>query len=451
MREKRGVDRSPDESVSLSRLLSGSDVSIAALPPVKASSLEQRLKGLLRDEKLTIQSGLFDIPADNGGGELHISYHVTDDGTALYFLDPEMETAGSGALFGFTDPATGRETSTLGVFLSPGMTCHFGEYSFQLPIHLGPHEEYLAERSSLSRLGSSISASGTVSRAVHGASLFGEFAASTHIGFGRCRRNEDGFLKIDTYRAANSRQEQSSRTVLLVTDGLGGAGGGAIACATVTNAVGDALAAGMSVSESFQCGGAALQREHERYVEAADVLDTTNTAQMGVCLVAAEIDAVSARFFHMGDCKATVLRYRRPDATIQVVFETRSHGPAQNAIDQNRCLPHQVHLLPDLHVVHNCLQLNNGVLGSVDVEESPAITLEQGDWVVLASDGLWDNLGLDPRAVAAVIAECQTAEQALVQLHQRVRDQVEFVTAKDDNLTIVVYRHLASLLHPESD
>jgi serine/threonine protein phosphatase PrpC len=170
---------------------------------------------------------------------------------------------------------------------------------------------------------------------------------------------------------------QDGALVLAVADGMGGARGGARAAKLAVE----------KLREAIGEGGASTSSLRERIL---DGFDRANAAVRrmrlgaGATLVVAAIVEGAVRLFHAGDAQALVVGQRGAVKAL-----TRSHSPvgfavAAGVLDYDEALHH-----PALHLVAN--GLGNPEL---TVEVSSPLPLGARDTLLLASDGLFDNLYL---------------------------------------------------------
>jgi protein phosphatase len=260
---------------------------------------------------------------------------------------------------------------------------------------------------------------------------FGEYSAYLSIGQGRRTRNEDSVLFV----------KMSDRDHFASFDGLGGHGGGDLASRTAAQTLGNGLIVGHSLRESVEMAGPVLEYEYNVQTSAADegFGNTRPSASMGVCVVACEVSSVErdgagerAQFAHVGDCRAIVIR----DG--QVVFATKDHTVTQAKIDLGLIQPESAMFDGDRHVVTRCLLLDEGRDVS-SFPETSEFELQEGDIILLASDGLWDNFESD--RVAKMVGGMTNTYQMVDKLQSAVARNVDTAGGKDDNLSIIAYRH----------
>lgn len=237
------------------------------------------------------------------------------------------------------------------------------------------------------------------------------------------------------------------RGVLAVADGLGGQPAGERASALALEELAGRLAA---------VGADGPLRE-----AVLDGFEAANRAVLelgvgaGTTLVVVEVDARSdgdgvageargapgptVRTYHVGDSEALVVGQRG-----RVKLQTISHSPVAYAVeagflDEGEALVHE-----DRHLVSN-------VLGSPDmrVEVGSGLTLSARDTLLVASDGLFDNLSRDEvveaiRKGPLVEAVARLAESCRARMLAPGRGRGEpAAPSKPDDLTIVAFRPTA--------
>ncbi|MEQ8785305.1 MAG: protein phosphatase 2C domain-containing protein [Pirellulaceae bacterium] len=215
-----------------------------------------------------------------------------------------------------------------------------------------------------------------------------------------------------------------ARTVLVVADGLGGMTAGERASSLAVTELQRSIAA-------MEGGDQMLRTAILNGIESAN--RTIGEMGLGAATTAAvvEIDHGVVRPYHVGDSMILVVGQRG-----KVKLQTVSHSPVSYAfeaglLDEQEAMHHE-----DRHLVSN-------VIGSPDmrIEIGAPLELAPRDTLVLASDGLLDNLyndeiiqwvrkGRIERLVAQVAGECR----------RRMTEPQEGVPCKPDDLTLVVYR-----------
>ena len=229
--------------------------------------------------------------------------------------------------------------------------------------------------------------------------------------------NEDGACMVSW---ANS-------VVLALADGLGGHAGGDVASAkmleTLTdelvNTDGDAANVQAAVLEAIESTNRAL-------VERPGSAATT--------VLVAAIDGDQLRCYHAGDSDLLVVGQRG-----KLKFQTVSHSPVGYAVeagvlDADDGLHHE-----DRHFVSNVV----GMQG-MRVELGTAIPLAPRDTVVLASDGVWDNLHVHEVVELVRKGNLEHAARALVDAASlRMKGTDPKVAGKPDDVTVLLYRAMS--------
>ena len=121
------------------------------------------------------------------------------------------------------------------------------------------------------------------------------------------------------------------------------------------------------LAEEIQKGINKGQEMKQIHLNAHFQLKRNGVGEGGACFLTAQIKGRTLEIHQAGDVRAVVIKKNGQ------ILETK-----------DECLPHQK------HTVYNCLQ--GDYLGKMTTEEFP---LEEGDRVVIASDGVWDNFYLE--------------------------------------------------------
>ena len=213
--------------------------------------------------------------------------------------------------------------------------------------------------------------------------------------------------------------------VLAVADGVGGTPAGREA----SNAAVQTLS---RVLESV--------RADEQQLKPAilDAVEEANKAVLGLArgaattLVVAQLTAASLRCYHVGDSELLAVGQRGRIKQRVVPHSPTGFAVEAGLLDENEAVQHD-----QRHVLFN-------VIGSPDmrVEIGPALQLCVRDTVLLASDGLFDNLFIDEIVDSIRVGPLREAADRLV---ERVRARMSGEGAADqpckpDDLTVVLYR-----------
>jgi len=212
--------------------------------------------------------------------------------------------------------------------------------------------------------------------------------------------------------------------VLAVTDGLGGGPSGEIASNIALQSLADAV-------ERALLGDILLR---------AAILDGCETANRTILqlskgsattLAAVEIQGRTVRPYHVGDSTILVVGQRG-----KVKLLTTSHSPVGFAVEAGMLDEQEAMFHDDRHIVSN-------VVGcpAMKIELGPVVELAPHDTLLLASDGLFDNLHLDEiieRIRKGPLARC--AERLRADARQRMIAQEPGKPSKPDDLTLIAFR-----------
>ncbi len=150
----------------------------------------------------------------------------------------------------------------------------------------------------------------------------------------------------------------------------------------------------------------------------------------GTTLAAAEFGADAVRTHHVGDSMAALV-----DAEGLVKWRTVEHSPVGFALEAGLLTELEAMSHPDRHVISN-------MVGStaMEVDRSDWFPWEPGDRLVLASDGLTDNMLTQEWVEMLCSGPPSLAGPALVDLaSRRMQCGTEAVPGKSDDLTVLVY------------
>lgn len=227
--------------------------------------------------------------------------------------------------------------------------------------------------------------------------------------------NEDAVVLVRLGEAAG---------VLAVADGLGGGVAGEKASALALAALQEAVKAGVATGQPLR---AAILNGIEAANEAVLALRTGAATTLAV----AELADGFVRPYHVGD-SAILLTGQRGKTKLQ----TLCHSPVGFAVEAGQLDEAEAMRHEDRHIVSN-------VVGMPDmrVEVGSAIRLAVRDTLLLATDGLFDNLYV--HEVIAVIRKGRLEDVARAlagEARRRMLAPAEDRTPKPDDLTFVAFR-----------
>lgn len=249
--------------------------------------------------------------------------------------------------------------------------------------------------------------------------------------------NEDAVAALPLY---------GSRGLLLVADGLGGHRGGRAASQLVRKRL-TALARRLSdppqISSVIVSGVVPIPTSFAPLPDAdprpliLDEMERVNQRLLrsrvgsATTLALVELRDRRVRSYHVGDSEILITSQRG-----RVKYSSISHSPIGYAVESGLLTNEDAMFHPDRHIVSN-------VVGSerMSIELGRWITLSPRDTVLLASDGLFDNLLQEEIVEIVRKGPLSEAVQTLAQLaRQRMLAPLPGQPSKPDDLTILCYR-----------
>jgi serine/threonine protein phosphatase PrpC len=212
-------------------------------------------------------------------------------------------------------------------------------------------------------------------------------------------------------------------SVLVIADGMGGTRDGAEAAAIAIRE--------LAKQFPLESDDSQLRTAILNGIEAANQSILRNLTSSGSTLAVVEISANTIRPYHIGDTEILVIGQRG-----KLKFQSISHslvgmGVEAGLIDEEQALHHD-----DRHIVLNALGYPE-----MRIELGAPLELERYDTLLLASDGLTDNLSLDE---IIEIIRSGPLDRAIARLaalaRQRMTDPGDGQPSKPDDLTLIAYR-----------
>ena len=213
--------------------------------------------------------------------------------------------------------------------------------------------------------------------------------------------------------------------VLAVADGVGGSPGGRDAAATVLEALRDGIAAAPEGE---------LQQTIFASLEAANTQLIEQRRGSGTTVVIAEIIGHRLRSYHVGDSEVAVVGQRG-----KVKHRIVPHSPTGFAVESGL-------LSEDEAMHHDYRHILLNVVGAPNmrIEVAAPIELTIHDTVLLASDGLLDNLYVSEILEEARCGALPEKADELVKLAMaRMLTTDRSLPSKSDDLSVVLYRGVA--------
>lgn len=210
--------------------------------------------------------------------------------------------------------------------------------------------------------------------------------------------------------------------VLAVADGVGGSPGGREAAAIVLEALRDGLASA-DEGELQQTIFAAIETANRQLIE--------QRRGSGTTVVIAEIRGRQLRSYHVGDSEIAIIGQRG-----KVKHRIVPHSPTGFAVESGL-------LTEDEAMHHDYRHILLNVVGAPNmrIEVAAPVELAKHDTVLLASDGLLDNLYVseifDEARCGALPA---TADKLVTLAFERMHSTDRTLPSKADDLSIILYR-----------
>jgi serine/threonine protein phosphatase PrpC len=212
--------------------------------------------------------------------------------------------------------------------------------------------------------------------------------------------------------------------VFVVADGAGGLPAGKRASLTAVNTLAESLRVAMDKTTL-------LRTAILNGIEAANtaVLELANGSATTMTVIT--LEGRLARSYQVGDSEAIVVGQRG-----LVKLQTTAHSPTGFAVeagflDQREALHHE-----ERHLVSN-------FIGTTDmrIDVGAAVELHQNDTVLLASDGLMDNVHVDE--IIEFVRKGPLSEAVLsvvAQADQRMKNARDGEPSKPDDLSLILFR-----------
>lgn len=212
--------------------------------------------------------------------------------------------------------------------------------------------------------------------------------------------------------------------VLVVADGLGGLPAGDQASSTAVRQLSRQLAGD---GDNRQ----ALREAILDAIERANQMVMSQGLGAGTTFAAIEIDHGAVRPYHIGDSEILITGQRG-----RIKYQTISHSPVGYALEAGL-------IEADDAIYHKERHLVSNIIGSTDmrVEIGPRIELAPRDTLVIASDGLFDNIPIDEIVNIIRIGPLPRAAQNLLEVCQaRMQQSSEVRPHKPDDLSFILFR-----------
>ncbi len=230
--------------------------------------------------------------------------------------------------------------------------------------------------------------------------------------------------ETDNEDAAAVLVSTESSGVLVVADGMGGGAAGEQASKLAVTAIKKEVI-------SHANNDLVLRAAILNGIESANEKIRALGIGAATTLAVVEIQEGVIRPYHVGDSSILVVGQRG-----KIKLQTVAHAPVSQAVeagvlDDDDAMHHE-----DRHLVSN-------VVGAEDmrIEIGPTLTLSRFDTLLIATDGLFDNLAVDEIVENIRKGPLQQGVQRIVrEVHQRMDDSSGNLPCKPDDLTVIAYR-----------
>ena len=211
--------------------------------------------------------------------------------------------------------------------------------------------------------------------------------------------------------------------LLVVADGIGGYANGARASMHVTTALEKSISIAAPIAERLEHISDSLQKANKEII-------LRNTGE-GSTVAIVHLDSNQIHTCHAGDSDILLIS---SDGTIK--YKTLAHSPVAEAqemglLDEHAAIHHQ-----GRNFISNYLGDHEMFLAM-----SEGIDYEKSDTLLLASDGLFDNLYQDEIVEIALKESLADAASQLADLaRERMKGLDPAQPSKPDDLTFIIYR-----------
>ena len=262
--------------------------------------------------------------------------------------------------------------------------------------------------------------------------------ARTDIGMQRSG-NEDAFMVADLTTGnvglgpdMSTHPVGSRGSLMVVSDGMGGAVAGEIASEMAVTSIRESLMempTDLSISDQLKM---ATEIANERIWEHAQ--QNPELSGMGATVTAVLVQGTSAYIGQVGDSRAYLIRGNR------IKQLTKDQSLAQMLVDSGAITPEQIHSVPQ-----NVIMQALGTQPTVKVALT-AVELCRNDHLLICSDGLSNKFQDN-------VDELRQTAQSSSDLTSACRRLVEIANERggEDNITVIIARFDGEALHSATD
>jgi len=249
--------------------------------------------------------------------------------------------------------------------------------------------------------------------------------------------NEDSFLvadltagKIGLGPDVSTHQLGERGSLMIVSDGMGGAAAGEIASEMAVTTMRESLSEMTSSTEISEQLKAAAEIANERIWNRSQ--DNPELSGMGATLTAVLVQGTTAYIAQVGDSRAYLMRRE------QIKQLTKDQSLAQMLVDSGAIKPDQMDSVPQ-----NVIMQAMGTQPAVKVAMT-AVQLFRNDCLVICSDGLSNKI--PPNELREMIQEVGDLTDACRLLIDKANER-----GGEDNITVIIARFDGEALYSASE
>ena len=209
----------------------------------------------------------------------------------------------------------------------------------------------------------------------------------------------------------------SEKGLWLIADGMGGHEAGEVASAIARDTIAECFSNGLPLSE-------AVQKAHSAILQAVD--EQIGAPGMGSTVVALHSDSNDYEVAWVGDSRAYLWSPAKREPRLTQI--TTDHSYVQMLLASGAIKEEEVANHPDKNIITQCLGVQD--IGQVKVDTIQG-NWQQGQWIVLCSDGL--NEEVDDQTIAGILDQAGNPGEAVDQLIA-----TELQSGGHDNVTVQV-------------
>jgi PPM family protein phosphatase len=227
-----------------------------------------------------------------------------------------------------------------------------------------------------------------------------------------CNEDAVGIIRVD-----------DETVVFAVADGCGGMRGGEQASSVALQVLTESI-------ESNESGADRLRIAILDGIEKANIAVQELRIGAACTIAVVEYHRGTIRPYHVGDSMILITGIRG-----RVRYQSVSHSPVGFAVESGMLAADEAMHHEDRHIVSN-------VVGDarMRIEIGPSMTLSQRDTVVIASDGLFDNLGIDEVVDGMRKGRLAQSLTAVTELAYQRMLGIKDKPCKPDDLSVIAIR-----------